>query len=1123
MKRVVKLLMLIVIVSFALLLVACNGTNSKEKTTASEDVSSALTIEQAYAYAESLGFNGSLSEFVSMVSGKDGKDGKDGVGITSITISAEGHLLVTLTDTKVIDCGALPTVKGDPGETGRGIKNTYVDEDGYLVIVFTDDSEEKTTINQTIHEHETGRQVIVAQEPTCEKTGITYIVCKTCGEVLQMFVTEKTEHAYEDVVTSPTCTERGYTTHTCVNCGSITIDTFVPATGHTYADTYCYNAEKHWHPATCGHTGVETKENHTFVNNVCSVCGYTKSEVTPLAIKVLPALTDYGRSSSAYAKTPIDFHDSTYDGHDVTQYLEKLETVFAKMREDVENGDANTTIFALLERILTISTPKNALSTLQSVMSIEQDDEDDGEIYSDHEKSLYTIFSMATADGFMERLAQAAISYEEMCRVINYLYGMDNDSADVEIYLMKTYNDNASIGWWNGKFADGQTKWVDCHNWENTAPFNSGWSLFEDLELYNRLLEYSWTADRTEERELAEENAEWQYRSILNKIYSQVALDGDAAARLVTYMLDYAIEIVEAKSGGNADDALTVVSGDVTYGSFADYCMRSATQEDPYYGLLDHETLSFLLAFNEYYNDKAGLADCVTLFGYAYDYNKAIYFETMADEEIFAKQVKYAKQELFTNNEWLDYVTMQRRIYERAYRYSEAFYTDLYAVYFEFQGIIEDKEASVFQMQKVRNDYSLSDPRTTYMIEMRTAITKTGQIDSIAGHLALCDWLWAYAGSDDAMRDYNRARTQYVNGQNRSREDECQGQFYFQAEQLKVISYLLTSMTDTELSGCINGMVYEYSADMIKQLETYLKEIVYIQDGVEDGAHYTSIDPVAADPDVYAMEKIGVLYEQTYMVWYGTNVKRLGDEAGHQNWQSMNEEILAALNYDYVGMEIDQRACVWQERCERLEDLVIAKVWSCCGQKVHEARADYCWTNHAYNADGSKATQEYDTEHDISLFIKNYKRIIDHTFGEVTVSFVTPSKGYETNGTAQSVTYRAGYKGDIAELRRTAEVNMAWDTRNPVREITVYEGEYLSWADNEDLAWWNANKTTGNEACFDSHTQNLTVGGQSTVFTYTYTFAGWYLDENCKYKFNEYDEIMGDLIVYAGYNVTKSR
>lgn len=339
------------------LFIVCSLTACGNETSSSIDFEhETFTIQQAYAYAEELGYSGTLEDFVALLSGKDGKDGtnglngqdgangQDGVGISAISISADGHLLVTLTDSQTVDCGALPTIKGekgdtgaqgeqgiqgiqgekgdkgdkgdtgaqgekgdkgdtgvrgekgdkgDTGATGRGIKNTYIDDDGYLVVVYTDNSEQKLEKIKEKHPHDIIEEIVIIAEPTCTKTGTNYVVCKTCGELLRTVITNKLPHDLEDTIISPNCTEQGYTTHICRDCGYIEVDSFVPATGHSYSDTIIFDDLYHWYPAICGHSETVAKESHTLVDGVCSVCGYDSSATLALQYSKIDGKEEY--------------------------------------------------------------------------------------------------------------------------------------------------------------------------------------------------------------------------------------------------------------------------------------------------------------------------------------------------------------------------------------------------------------------------------------------------------------------------------------------------------------------------------------------------------------------------------------------------------------------------------------------------------------------------------------------------------------------------------------------------------------------------------------------------------------------------------------------------------------
>ncbi len=807
--------------------------------------------------------------------------------------------------------------------------------------------------------------------------------------------------------------------------------------------------------------------------------GDKTNELKPSDITKLADLANYGSRSSYYEKTPVSFdaNAKTYAGASCTTQIDKLKTRIDQKNADVTNGDSTS--------------------------------------------SFVKIFAMSTPEGILDAMAQAALSFDEMNRVVEYLYG-SQENPNLGQYLEEEGDT------WTGIFSDGTTKWLDKKNADNTASFNAGWSFFDDWDMYDRLKNYAEDVSESAKKDLAGDNAAWQYRSILAKIYEEVKLDGDAAARTATYMLEYAVEIVETRAGGSADEAITISGGNTTFNAFAEYCKKAPSASDPFSGLQDYETLSYLLAFNEYRKAADGLKNCVILYGYYYDYNKTYYFESLKDEATYAKQLKYEKQNIFTETEWLDYVAIQRNNYVKAYRYSEACYKLFYDAHFGFQGIIEEYDQKVYEINKVTGDIGATAPGTTYTTEMKSAIAKSGSINGLAGQLALSDWIWCYSGSNDNMKAYNAANTKYEEGKDSgSSEQEYEGKFDFEMQQLYLVKYLLSEMNDAELASALYYNVYAYSASMVNNMTEDIKKIVYIRDEVKDGSDYTTISAEATDnEDRYAREKIKVIYDQTYDAWKTAGVSTLASNASSQNWTKMNSEIQTAIDYKYADMPVKSKNTQWKERTERLEDLVIARVWSCCQQNVSEADDSKC--SHVENKDGTIATKDYATDHTISQFVSKYEVVLMHIGGQSEVSFQVASKGYQTHeGTAlvNPKTWNAGYNGTIADLRANkteTTTSMSWGEKIA---ITVSSGARFvdEMEDNEDRGWWTENKTNSPDAKFDSEKHSETYSGSNIDFTYSYEFKGWYLDKDCRYEFDENDDIGVNLTVYAGYNVTKAR
>ena len=106
-------------------------------------------------------------------------------------------------------------------------------------------------------------------------------------------VRDKAEHTWDSgILTAPTCTQAGKITYTCKVCGRTKTET-IAATGHTFSEEWSFDESYHWHAATCGHTEVRDKAEHTWDSGIltaptctqegkitytCTVCGKTRTE-----------------------------------------------------------------------------------------------------------------------------------------------------------------------------------------------------------------------------------------------------------------------------------------------------------------------------------------------------------------------------------------------------------------------------------------------------------------------------------------------------------------------------------------------------------------------------------------------------------------------------------------------------------------------------------------------------------------------------------------------------------------------------------------------------------------------------------------------------------------------------
>ena len=68
---------------------------------------------------------------------------------------------------------------------------------------------------------------------------------------------------------------------------------------HTFATEWTSDESNHWHAATCGHDVTDSKAEHSFVNEVCTICEYSR---IPERFVLIPAETFQMGSTERYDK-----------------------------------------------------------------------------------------------------------------------------------------------------------------------------------------------------------------------------------------------------------------------------------------------------------------------------------------------------------------------------------------------------------------------------------------------------------------------------------------------------------------------------------------------------------------------------------------------------------------------------------------------------------------------------------------------------------------------------------------------------------------------------------------------------------------------------------------------------
>ena len=146
----------------------------------------------------------------------------------------------------------------------------------------------------------------ITLQPTHTAAGTMVYTCTVCGAQKSETVNPTTEHVFDQMNTDAkylkseaTCTAPAEYYYSCI-CGEKGTETFAygQAKGHSFSDKWSFDAENHWHPATCEHTGEQgsfgphrwnygeiTKNAGHAVDGeklyTCLDCGYQKTEVIP--------------------------------------------------------------------------------------------------------------------------------------------------------------------------------------------------------------------------------------------------------------------------------------------------------------------------------------------------------------------------------------------------------------------------------------------------------------------------------------------------------------------------------------------------------------------------------------------------------------------------------------------------------------------------------------------------------------------------------------------------------------------------------------------------------------------------------------------------------------------------
>lgn len=673
--------------------------------------------------------------------------------------------------------------------------------------------------------------------------------------------------------------------------------------------------------------------------------------------------------------------------------------------------------------------------------------------------TVVKIFANSTGEGIIEAMRIANLPQAKMEKTVDYLAGEESVTEEQIQTLVNSGTFNAN----------------DTKNWS----FFDDWTYYEKLQDRADQLK---GAEKTQ-KDNADDNVKRQYRNMLGKVFD-IGMTLDEFARVATRELVYATSVTNTMSGAT----LSIGNSESAYDNYF--------KEN-----LDYETLVYLRAFNEYYNNGTNLADCVELYAYYYEYSRNNYYSQ--DDDTFEKQLEYSHMDTYTDAQWLEYVDIQRKSY-LAMRYTDAFTATFYNKHISFQKVSEKHEKIVYDLDDWRGK--------SYSQEMTSALNLGGLI----GQLNFNDWTWCYAGNNDAMKSYNKAHTDYYNthkeGSSAGIEKESEAEFNQNMEMLKAVEYLLTKVGSEKLGQTLYFEVYSYSAEVVKTAREYNKEIKLIKDNRKspEEATVSLMEGLnESDKKPYAVGKLGALISQLGSNYDTASPDTKAGNAKIQDWSGMLTNVTNAINYQYTGKYSGENG-----RLEMLENNVIKKKYSC------RAALDDPNCKLTPNEGHVKCTKEYDETHAISKFALNYESILRYMAGQAQISFMKQlDTKMEIKVYEGTQTWTVGYKGDLKTVLGKNRDDLV--KYNTLETVSAKSGE--SFVDGADsLNWWRGESARPEKAAYNADSET-NASNQPYPSVYTYTFKGWYLDQNWEYVFDENDEIKFDLSLYAGYNVTKAK
>lgn len=834
----------------------------------------------------------------------------------------------------------------------------------------------------------------------------------------------------------------------------------------------------------------------------------TDDTKTAVDIKILPDMVDYG-TPSYYEVNAINYSDA-----DKSNWITELTD---KQTEEREYWIDDVTLWDN-DEYYTFGPVAKAYgeSEEKRQSNIGYFDASGNWVTDESANTVERIFCYSEPADIIVRFSVAAIDRDKTDAIVKYIARKDPDREKGTGYT----------------FTIGQSSAI-----EDYSQLEELQEIYDDFDAYKD--DSSYAEPKFESEDDVYDALSLKQRKVYGEIFTIFGDDAAQFARAAITMCGYAVKIVETVMLPAYEEA----NGEITGDSDLENYMRDE--------MYDYETLSYLLAFREYTSLNANYmaeqkANAMSLYGYHYQYKHRDYnvFDDSVKKTYNGKEIteyeyflKLSHKSYFTSeNEALDYRDFDRRQYEQAYRYSISCYQKYYEKQLNFQALQEENDVTLY-VGGYNNRFSsgigyyngsmsaTGSSVTTYTKEMQQALEM-----GFESTLKLSDVNWEYTGSNQKTLAYNSANTEWNKLSDTEQENINQKikKVRLELEQLKSQDYAINhaTITNADLTKALKYQIKSYSADSVRGIQSNKKsEVIYYKDIDRFFAALGSTDEDqflgAASTPVYQKNAYAALvedggrnyakYQNLVSNYSYTNVTSQITTADGANWEGVKSNIKDTLAVNYESYKPEDHNNIHVD--EYFEDTLIRKTYSCGGD------FDNCLDNNGH----INCSKEYDTNWALSRLLDNHEIVLRYMYGQIEVTFYMlsaadvkdPNKF--TNGASGSTSKDAvaGKWYGVTNYVVSSTENVMSD-----EEIgSVCRTNYN--ATSESANWMNVPTYTDSaiKVSSSSNVNTLKVTKNSTE--YTYTFIGWYVDENFLYPVILDEEIDYDIRLYPCYRMEK--